>query len=110
MYAVISRSRHVHDKIGTGQVTALGMFAGGGGFAIAPPTLASLAVVVAGISTSRVEIDRRIETRDLSHRVGRRVDTGNRRHDEARSTETQTTTSPRVPRPDQRRRPCVIRT
>jgi hypothetical protein len=33
-------SRTVHDAIGTVQVTALGMFAGGGGFAIAPPTLA----------------------------------------------------------------------
>lgn len=48
MYAVMSRSHRVHDAIGTVQVTALGMFAAGGGFAIAPPSLASLAVVVGG--------------------------------------------------------------
>ena len=41
------------------------MFADGGGFAIAPPTLASLAVVVGGISTSPVEVDGHIETLDL---------------------------------------------
>jgi pyruvate/2-oxoglutarate dehydrogenase complex dihydrolipoamide acyltransferase (E2) component len=65
MYAVMSRSHRVHNAIGTVQVTALGMFAGGGGFAIAPPTLASLAVVVGGISTSPVEVDGHIETLDL---------------------------------------------
>ena len=65
MYAVMSRSHRVHDAIGTVQVTALGMFAGGGGFAIAPPTLASLAVVVGGISSSPVQVDGHIETLDL---------------------------------------------
>lgn len=48
MYAAMSRSRAVHRATGTVQVTAVGMFAGGGGFAIAPPTLASLLVVVGG--------------------------------------------------------------
>ena len=61
----MSRSHRVHGAIGTVQVTALGMFAGGGGFAIAPPTLASLAVVVGGISASPVEVDGHIETLDL---------------------------------------------
>jgi len=65
MYAVMSRSHRVHDAIGTVQVTALGMFAEGGGFAIAPPTLASLAVVVGGISSSPVAVDGHIETLDL---------------------------------------------
>jgi len=65
MYAVMSRSHRVHDAIGTVQVTALGMFAGGGGFAIAPPTLASLAVVVGGISGRLVEVNGHLETRDL---------------------------------------------
>jgi pyruvate/2-oxoglutarate dehydrogenase complex dihydrolipoamide acyltransferase (E2) component len=65
MYAVMSRSHRVHNAIGTVQVTALGMFADGGGFAIAPPTLASLAVVVGGISKSPVEVDGHLETRDL---------------------------------------------
>ena len=65
MYAVMSRSHRVHDAIGTVQVTALGMFAGGGGFAIAPPSLASLAVVVGGISSSPVLVDGHIQTHDL---------------------------------------------
>ncbi|MEO7259943.1 MAG: 2-oxo acid dehydrogenase subunit E2 [Jatrophihabitantaceae bacterium] len=65
MYAVMSRSHHVRDAIGTVQVTAIGMFADGGGFAIAPPTLASLAVVVGGISTRPVEVDGHLETIEL---------------------------------------------
>lgn len=50
MYAVMSRSVRAHELAGTVQVTAVGMFAGGGGFAIAPPTLASLLIVVGGLS------------------------------------------------------------
>jgi pyruvate/2-oxoglutarate dehydrogenase complex dihydrolipoamide acyltransferase (E2) component len=65
LYAVMSRSHRVRDTIGTVQVTALGMFADGGGFAIAPPSLASLAVVVGGISTSPREVDGHIETIEL---------------------------------------------
>ena len=42
MYAAISRSRRVHLASGTVQVTAVGMFADGAGYAIAPATLASL--------------------------------------------------------------------
>ncbi len=64
MYAVMSRSHRVRDAIGTVQVTALGMFAGGGGFAIAPPTLASLAVVVGGINASPILVDGNIEALD----------------------------------------------
>jgi pyruvate/2-oxoglutarate dehydrogenase complex dihydrolipoamide acyltransferase (E2) component len=65
MYAVMSRSHRVHNAIGTVQVTALGMFADGGGFAIAPPSLASLAVIVGGISPSSVEVEGHIETIEL---------------------------------------------
>ena len=65
MYAVMSRSHHVHDAIGTVQVTALGMFADGGGLAIAPPSLASLAIVVGGVSSIPVEVDGHIETTEL---------------------------------------------
>ena len=50
MYAVMSRSVRAHQLAGTVQVTAVGMVAGGGGFAIAPPTLASTLVVVGGLS------------------------------------------------------------
>ncbi len=65
MYAAMSRSHRVREAIGTVQVTALGMFAHGGGFAIAPATIASLAVVVGGISTSPVVIDGRLEQREF---------------------------------------------
>jgi pyruvate/2-oxoglutarate dehydrogenase complex dihydrolipoamide acyltransferase (E2) component len=65
MYAVMSRSHRVHEAIGTVQVTAVGMFADGGGFAIAPPSLASLSVVVGGIGPSLVNVDGRIETIEL---------------------------------------------
>jgi pyruvate/2-oxoglutarate dehydrogenase complex dihydrolipoamide acyltransferase (E2) component len=65
MYAVMSRSRRVRLATGTVQVTAVGMFGGGGGFAIAPPTLASLVVVVGGLSRRPRAVDDRIEIRDV---------------------------------------------
>jgi pyruvate/2-oxoglutarate dehydrogenase complex dihydrolipoamide acyltransferase (E2) component len=65
MYAAMSRSVRVHLATGTVQVTAVGMFAGGGGFAIAPPTLASLIIVVGGASTRPRAVDDRIELRDV---------------------------------------------
>src|SRR5664279_6346888 len=65
MYAAMSRSRHVHLATGTVQVTAIGMFADGGGFAIAPPTLASLVVVVGGLSKRPRVVGDRIEIRDV---------------------------------------------
>lgn len=45
MFAVMRRSRQVHLATGTVVVTAVGMFADGGGFAISPPTLPGPAVV-----------------------------------------------------------------
>ena len=65
MYAGMSRSRRVHRATGTVQVTAVGMFAGGGGFAIAPPTLASLLLVVGGISRQPRAIGDRVDVRDV---------------------------------------------
>ncbi|MDQ2781925.1 MAG: 2-oxo acid dehydrogenase subunit E2 [Actinomycetota bacterium] len=65
MYAAMRRSRRVRLSIGTVQVTAVGMFADGNGFAIAPPTLASLVVVVGGLSSRPWVIDDRIEVRDI---------------------------------------------
>ena len=65
MYAVLRRSRRAHLATGTVQVTAIGMFADGGGFAIAPPTLASLSVVVGGASRRPHDVDGRIELRDV---------------------------------------------
>ena len=65
MFAAMSRSRRVRLASGTVQVTAVGMFADGGGFAIAPPTLASLVVVVGGLSKRPCAVDDRVELRDV---------------------------------------------
>ena len=65
MYAVMSRSVRAHELAGTVQVTAVGMFAGGGGFAIAPPTLASTLVVVGGLSRRPRAIGDQIAVRDV---------------------------------------------
>lgn len=65
MYAAMSRSRRVHLATGTVQVTAIGMFAAGGGFAIAPPARASLVVVVGGLSKRPRAVGNRIEVRDV---------------------------------------------
>jgi pyruvate/2-oxoglutarate dehydrogenase complex dihydrolipoamide acyltransferase (E2) component len=65
MYAVMGRSVRAHELAGTVQVTAVGMFAGGGGFALAPPTLASLLVVVGGVSRRPRVIGDQIAVRDV---------------------------------------------
>ena len=65
MYAGMRRSRRAHQATGTVQVTAVGMFADGSGFAIAPPTLASLLLVVGGISRRPRVIGDGIEVRDV---------------------------------------------
>jgi pyruvate/2-oxoglutarate dehydrogenase complex dihydrolipoamide acyltransferase (E2) component len=65
MYAVMRRSVRAHELTGTVQVTAVGMFADGGGFAIAPPTLASLLVVVGGLSRRPCVVGNEIAVRDV---------------------------------------------
>jgi pyruvate/2-oxoglutarate dehydrogenase complex dihydrolipoamide acyltransferase (E2) component len=65
MYAVMSRSVRAHVETGTVQVTAVGMFAGGGGFAIAPPTLASLVVVIGGLDRRPRAVGDEIVVRDV---------------------------------------------
>jgi pyruvate/2-oxoglutarate dehydrogenase complex dihydrolipoamide acyltransferase (E2) component len=65
MFAVMSRSRRVREAAGTVSLTAVGMFAGGGGFAIAPPTLASLSVVVGGLSRRPTAVGDQVELRDI---------------------------------------------
>jgi pyruvate/2-oxoglutarate dehydrogenase complex dihydrolipoamide acyltransferase (E2) component len=65
MYAVMARSVRAHRATGTVQVTAVGMFAGGGGFAIAPPTLASLVVVVGGLARRPWVVGEEILVRDV---------------------------------------------
>jgi pyruvate/2-oxoglutarate dehydrogenase complex dihydrolipoamide acyltransferase (E2) component len=65
MYASMSRSRRAHLATGTVQVTAVGVFGNGGGYAIAPPTLASLLLVVGGFSQQPRAIGDRVEIRDV---------------------------------------------
>lgn len=65
MYAVMRRSVRVHRATGTVQVTAVGMFGGGGGFALSPPTLASLTVVVGGLSRRPRVVGEDVGIRDV---------------------------------------------
>lgn len=65
MYALLSRSVRLRQRSGTVAVTAVGMFAGGGGFAIAPLALMSLQVVVGGISERSRIVDGHVEARTV---------------------------------------------
>ena len=65
MYAVMGRSVRTRQQTGTVTVTAVGMFAGGGGFAIAPTSLMSLQVVVGGMTQRPRVIDGNVEPRDV---------------------------------------------
>lgn len=65
MYAVMARSRRVRLATGTVQVTAVGMFAGGSGYGIAPSSLASASVVVGGLSRRPRAVGQSIELRDV---------------------------------------------
>lgn len=65
LYRVLGRSVRARRYAGTVLVTAVGMFAGGGGFAIAPPTLASLSVVVGGLSPRPRACDGQVVVREV---------------------------------------------
>ena len=65
MYAALSRSKRLRRATGTAQVTAIGMFAAGAGFALAPPTLASCTVVVGGLARRPWVVDDRVVVRDV---------------------------------------------
>ena len=65
MYAAIARSKRVRQRTGTVSVTAVGMFAGGGGFAIAPMTLMSLQIVVGGVTQRPRVVDGHLTSRDV---------------------------------------------
>ena len=65
MYRVIGRSVRARLRAGTVQVTAVGMFAGGGGFAIAPATISSVVVVVGGLSRRPRADGDRVVVRDI---------------------------------------------
>lgn len=65
MYAVMARSTAARQRTGTVSVTAVGMFAAGGGFGVAPMTLMSLQVVVGGMSPRPRALDGDIVVRDV---------------------------------------------
>ncbi len=64
-YALIGRSPRLRQLTGTVAVTSVGMFAGGGGFAIAPLTLMPLQIVIGGMSPRPRAVRGRIEVRDV---------------------------------------------
>jgi pyruvate/2-oxoglutarate dehydrogenase complex dihydrolipoamide acyltransferase (E2) component len=65
MYAVMARSVAARQRIGTVAVTAVGMFAGGGGFGITSLSLMSLEVIVGGMSQRPRVTDGRVTVRDV---------------------------------------------
>ncbi len=65
MYALLGHSVRLRQRSGTVGVTAIGMFADGGGYAIAPLTLMSLQLVVGGISERPRVINGQIEKRKV---------------------------------------------
>ncbi len=65
MYAVMARSVAARQRTGTVAVTAVGMFAGGGGFGLTPPALMSLQVVVGGMTQRPRAIHGQVEVRDI---------------------------------------------
>jgi pyruvate/2-oxoglutarate dehydrogenase complex dihydrolipoamide acyltransferase (E2) component len=65
MYAVMARSVSARQRIGTVAVTAVGMFAGGGGFGITPLSLMSLEVIVGGVSQRPRIVDGQVAVRDV---------------------------------------------
>jgi hypothetical protein len=65
MYAVMARSVTARQRIGTVAVTAVGMFAGGGGFGITSLTLMSLEVIVGGMSQRPRIVDGQVAIRDV---------------------------------------------
>ncbi len=65
MYALMARSPRLRQLTGTVAETAVGMFAQGGGFAIAPLTLMPLQIVVGGVSPRPRVVRGQIEVRDM---------------------------------------------
>jgi 2-oxoacid dehydrogenases acyltransferase (catalytic domain) len=65
MYAAMSRSVAARQRVGTVAVTAVGMFAGGGGFGITPMTVMPLEVIVGGLSQRPRVIGGRVTVRDV---------------------------------------------
>jgi pyruvate/2-oxoglutarate dehydrogenase complex dihydrolipoamide acyltransferase (E2) component len=65
LYALLSRSVRLRQRSGTVGVTAIGMFADGGGFALTPLSLMSLQLVVGGISERPRVVEGQVTIRDV---------------------------------------------
>jgi len=65
MYAVMARSVAARQHIGTVAVTAVGMFADGGGFGLTSLSVMSLEVIVGGMSQRPRVVDGQVAVRDV---------------------------------------------
>jgi pyruvate/2-oxoglutarate dehydrogenase complex dihydrolipoamide acyltransferase (E2) component len=65
MYAVMARSVAARQRFGTVAVTAVGMFAGGGGFGITPLSVMSVEVIVGGMSRRPRAVGGEVAIRDV---------------------------------------------
>ena len=65
LYAVMARSVAARQRIGTVAVTAVGMFADGGGFGITPLSFMSLQVIVGGMTKRPRVVDGQVAVRDI---------------------------------------------
>ncbi len=65
MYAVMARSVAIRQRVGTVAVTAVGMFADGGGHGITPMSLMSIEVVVGGMTQRPRVVDDEVTVRDM---------------------------------------------
>ena len=65
MYGVMARSVTARQRFGTVAVTAVGMFAGGGGFGITPLSVMSAEVIVGGMSQRPRIVDGQVAIRDV---------------------------------------------
>ena len=65
VFAVARRSVRLRQRTGTVAVTAVGMFGGGGGFALTPLSLMSLQVVVGGRCPRPRVVEGRVEPREV---------------------------------------------
>ena len=65
MCGVLQRSVAARQRIGTVAVTAVGMFAGGGGFGLTGMSVMSLEVIVGGLSRRPRIVDGQVRVRDV---------------------------------------------
>ena len=64
-YHLANRSTRLRRHVGTVSLTAIGMFGGGGGFGITAPTLATLGIVVGGITSRPCVVGDEIQIREV---------------------------------------------